>query len=96
MNGIPFSSLPPEVQKQIDPTAKVAIKRKSHTTAWKDVPASWGQCRDHGMAWFPVEAGCVFCEEDQEPRETGGGGIRPRGSGPNATRDSEDAALEEE
>ena len=32
-------------------------------TGWRDVPTSWGRCQKHGVAWYPMEAGCVFCEQ---------------------------------
>jgi len=38
------------------------IHPHSRTTAWKDIPSSWGTCRPHGMAWYPKEWGCVHCD----------------------------------
>lgn len=59
--SVPFSALPPEARRAIPGEAK-RPRSSSRVTAWKDVPGSWGQCREHGLAFFPRNLNCLFCE----------------------------------
>ena len=67
--GISFQDLPPEVRMRIAAEAALVGKQRQKVTAWKDVPPSWGQCRPHGMVWWPKDAGCVLCEYGDEGTE---------------------------
>lgn len=57
----------------VDPPAvpPPAGRDRPRTVAWKDVPAGWGQCRDHGAAWWPQSVPCPFCAPELGPDHEG-------------------------
>jgi hypothetical protein len=71
MNAIHLSALPARVQAEILAARGIspAARTRSRVTAWKDIPASWGICKLHSMAWFPSQALCVMCDDTVLPLE---------------------------
>jgi len=63
---ISFEDLPIDVRKRIEAESAVVGKQRQRVTAWKDIPSTWGICRQHGMCWWPKDAGCVLCEYGDE------------------------------
>jgi len=62
MGNISFEDLPPEIRARIREESALVGKQRQRVTAWKDVPASWKQCRPHGFAWMGDAEQCPRCE----------------------------------
>lgn len=70
---IPWNDLPGGTCRELRGLASIALPvRNGKHVGWKHVPQSWGQCREHGWAWYPKEAEkCPLCEWP-ESRPMGG------------------------
>lgn len=63
--GIDISQLSKDVVALIpaEERKKNGIReRKPREKVVNSIPDSWGQCRPHGVAWFPKRWPCIFCE----------------------------------
>ncbi len=59
--NLDWDEIPEAVRRELGVSGQEK-RTSSRVTAWKDIPSSWGQCRPHGMTWWPKSAGCVRCE----------------------------------
>lgn len=75
---ISFEDLPPEVRRRIEAESAAIGKQRQKVTAWRDVPPSWGVCKEHGWVWWPKDAGCVLCEGEADGCGNSSGGSSSR------------------
>ncbi len=60
---IPLGDLPASTVARLG--LKVPKSKSGKVASWKDVPSTWGICREHDVTWFPKDYGCMLCEGDE-------------------------------
>jgi len=62
---IDFDALPEAVRKELAGKHGLPAKvsKKVPRGGWSSIPDDWGVCREHGMAWYPADAKCIFCDD---------------------------------
>jgi len=68
---INFSALPMDVRRELSGKYGIprSMSKKSPPGGWNSIPADWGVCREHGMAWYPKEVKCIFCDDVLSSRD---------------------------